>query len=241
MPPHLIGMEAWIIDTREREFIVRCPEVATRTLPVGDIWIGLSGEDARPGGLVIERKTAADLEASVLDGRYREQRTRLLTYCKQTGARPLYIIEGDLDRMQGRFTETTLKKFIHRLQLRYGVAVIQTTCLDNTITLCRIMKEQMEAEPAIFMPEDGAQKDYAQVAHVQKSTNRDDPKTFVSLALQICPGVSGAVAVAIVNAFGGTLKSVLEASERDIADTKLSEKRRVGPAVAKRLYALLHA
>jgi len=235
-------METWVVDTREREFIARSSApLTTRTLSVGDIWIGLSGEDVRPGGLVIERKTAADLEASVLDGRYREQRTRLLTYCKQTGARPLYIIEGDLDRMQGRFTETTLRKFIHRLQLRYGVAVIETTCLDNTIRLCRILKEQLEAEPGIFLLEDGSQKEYAQVAHVQKSSNRDDPKMFVSLALQICPGVSGAVALAIVGAFGGTLGGVLGATEKDIADTMLGSKRRVGPVVAKRLYALLHA
>jgi len=234
-------MENCCIDTREREFISRVPNVSTRTLPVGDIWIGLSGEDVRPGGVVIERKTAADLEASVLDGRYREQRTRLLGYCKQTGARPMYIIEGDLNRAYGRFTESTLRKFLNRLQLRYGVAVIESLSLEHTIQLCTILKEQVEADASVFVSEDGSQKEYAQVAHVQKSSNRDDPKMFVALALQICPGVSGAVAIAIVNAFGGTLKGVLEATEQAIADTKMSEKRRVGPAVAKRRYALLHA
>ena len=234
-------MDNWCIDTRERGFISRVPNVSTRTLPVGDIWIGLSGEDVRPGGIVIERKTAADLEASVLDGRYREQRTRLLGYCKQTGARPMYIIEGDLNRANGRFTESTLRKFLNRLQLRYGVAVVESLSLEHTIQLCTILKEQIDVDVFVFMPEDGSQKEYAQVAHVQKAANRDDPKMFLALALQICPGVSGSVAMALVNAFGGTLKGILEASEQAIADTKLNEKRRVGPAVAKRLYTLLHA
>ena len=88
-----------LCDSREREVIQRFPDISTRTLSVGDIWIGISGEDVRPGGIVAERKTIQDFEASILDGRYREQRTRLLTYCQQQSARPLYIIEGSLDRI----------------------------------------------------------------------------------------------------------------------------------------------
>ncbi len=89
------------VDTRERELIPLLSPWPVRTLPVGDIWIGLSGEeiDVAAGGIVIERKTTDDLEASILDGRYREQRTRLTTYCQQRGARPLYVIEGIMDRL----------------------------------------------------------------------------------------------------------------------------------------------
>ena len=126
----------WVCDFRERELIPRLPAISTRNLPVGDIWIGLSGENVAVGGIVAERKSVADLEASILDGRYREQRVRLLTYCQQHGGRPLYIIEGQMDRISGKFTEDVLRKFLNRLQIRYGVAVIHTDCLDSTARLC---------------------------------------------------------------------------------------------------------
>lgn len=229
-----------LLDTRERELIRLFPAVATRSLPVGDIWIGISGEDVVAGGVVAERKTVADFEASVLDGRYREQRTRLLTYCQQRGARPLYIIEGSLDRIAGRFTEEALRKLLNRLQLRYGVAVIQTDCLDGTAALCRILSEQVAAEPTVFVAEDGAQKEYSHLVSVQKRGNKEDPRAFASTVLQACPGVSATVADAILTACGGNLAGVWAATEAALADVRISEKRRVGPAAAKRLWGLLH-
>jgi ERCC4-type nuclease len=119
------------VDTRERELIPLLSPWPSRTLPVGDIWIGLSGEEIGRGGVVIERKTTNDLEASVLDGRYREQRTRLTTYCQQRGARPLYVIEGIMDRIWGKLSQETLQKYLNRLTLRYGVAVIRCVKLSR--------------------------------------------------------------------------------------------------------------
>jgi ERCC4-type nuclease len=229
----------WVCDTRERDLIPRLSNIITRNLPVGDIWIGLSGEDVAPGGIVAERKTVADLEASILDGRYREQKARLLTYCQQVGARPLYIIEGQLDRISGKFSEDVLRKFLNRLQLRYGVSVIQTDCLDATATLCRILLEQWQKDPTTFQPEDGAQKEYSHTVKVAKSANREDPKVFACLALQQCPGVSPLIASALIKEFE-SLDGIMKADKSDIENTKINEKRRVGPAVAERLFLLLH-
>jgi len=231
----------WVCDARERDLIPLLANISVRALPVGDIWIGLSGEEVAGGGIVAERKTVADLEASILDGRYREQRTRLLTYCQQRGARPLYIIEGNLDRIQGKFTETTLRKFLNRLQLRYSVAVIQTDCISSTATFCGVLLDQIVADAAVFVAEDGAQKDYAHCVTVKKSTNRDDPRTFASLILQQCPGVSATVADAILKGGSESLRGVLELTEEGLAALPVTEKRKVGAAVAKRLWGLLHS
>lgn len=229
-----------LYDTRERELISKAPTISTRTLPVGDIWIGLSGEEIATGGVVAERKTVADLEASILDGRYREQRTRLLTYCQQKGARPLYIIEGSLDRISGRLTENVLRQFLNRLQLRYSVSVIQTDCLDETIQLCTTLSAQILKDTSVFVLEDGAQKVYSHTVSVVKKANLDDPKTFTSLILQQCPGLSSTIADAIMSVFP-RLQDIFDASESDIATVKITEKRKVGPTVAKRLHTLLHA
>lgn len=224
------------VDTRERELI---PLLAwpTKTLPVGDIWIGLSGEDVMPGGIVIERKTSNDLEASILDGRYREQRTRLTTYCQQRGARPLYVIEGIMDRLWGKLTEETLQKYLNRLMLRYGVSVIHTDSLDSTTALCKTLANQISADQAVFVAADPAAVSYSSTVKVSKQGNMD-ARNFALCTLQGCPGVSNAVAEALLTAFE-TLTGVLAAEEAAIAAIAVG-KRKVGPAVAKRLFALLH-
>jgi len=226
-----------VVDTRERDLI---PLLSwpVRTLPVGDIWLGLSGEEVGPGGVVAERKTTDDLEASIMDGRYREQRTRLTTYCQQRGAKPLYIIEGLMDRLWGKLTQDTLQKYLNRLTLRYGVAVIHTESLEGTAKLCRILASQIEAEPTVFASTDPAALPYSSTVSVTKRGNREDPRNFAACALQGCPGVSAAAAEAILSL--GTLEQVFAASEAALAAVVVG-KRKLGPAVAKRLYGLLHS
>lgn len=228
-----------VVDTRERELAPLLSPWPIRTLPVGDIWIGLSGEDITKGGVVAERKTTNDLEASILDGRYREQRTRLTTYCQQYAARPLYIIEGQMDRIWGKLREETLQKYLNRLALRYGVAVIHTDSVEATATLCKTLASQISAEPEVFVLADPAALNYSSTVTVSKRGNKEDPKNFVLCALQGCPGVSSAVADAVLAACGGTLTGVWAAEESTIASVTVG-KRKVGPVVAKRLYALLH-
>jgi ERCC4-type nuclease len=230
---------AAFVDTRERELIPLLSPWSAKTLPVGDIWIGLSGEDVAAGGIVAERKTTDDLEASILDGRYREQRTRLTTYCQQRGARPLYIIEGMMDRLWGKLTAETMQKYLNRLALRYGVAVMHTESTEGTAALCKMLAGQIAADPAVFVAADPAALAYSSTVSVSKRENRDNPRNFAAAALQGCPGVSAAAAEAILSAFGGTFTGVWGATEAALA-TVVVGKRKLGPAVAGRLWKNLH-
>ena len=227
-----------VVDTRERDLIPLLSPWPSRTLPVGDIWIGLSGEEVAAGGVVIERKTTDDLEASIMDGRYREQRTRLTTYCKQRQARPLYVIEGLMDRLWGKLTQETLQKYLNRLALRYGVAVIHTNCLESTAKLCRLLASQISAEPTVFIEQDPSALAYSSTVSVTKKGNKEDPKNFAACALQGCPGVSSAAAEAVLTAFTN-FTGVMAAEEAALAAVQVG-KRKLGPAVAKRLWTLLH-
>ena len=222
-----------LLDIRERDLAIHLPMWPLKQLPIGDLWIGLSGEMIAPGGVIAERKAADDLEASILDGRYREQRTRLLSHCQQTGARALYIIEGDLDRLHGRLTKQALLKFLTRLTLRYGVAVLQTANLRETAELARILHDQWKEDPQVFQGQTVA---YAEVLSVSRKQNRQD--NLASAMLQQCPGVSATVAQALMTQFQ-SFASLYKATEAEIANVQM-DKRRVGPAVAKRLYAALH-
>jgi ERCC4-type nuclease len=221
-----------VLDTREHGLIALMPETQVQQLPVGDAWLKQGDQTV----LVIERKTTADFEASFLDGRYREQRTRLLAYCQEQKARALYILEGGLDGRKHKLERSALQKLVHRLMLRYNVAVWSTSNTQDTAETLKLLAAQITEDPKVF---EGSQLSYTDVMHTTKKANKDDPRAFAVAALQGCPGVSVKAATALMDAFG-SLQGVLAAEEKQLADTKVGE-RRLGPAAAKRLYALLHA
>lgn len=224
-----------LLDVRERDLIGLFPSEPVKQLEVGDIWIGLSGEALAIGGLCIERKQINDLEGSLKDGRYREQRTRLLYHCQQTKARPLYIIEGSLDA--GRLTpKKTFQKVLSRLSLRYGVPFLQTTSIQDTAALLVALEEQLKEDPSVFIiPETNVP--YTELVGNSKKANRN--ANTASAMLQQVTGVSDTMASALLTTFVSFTK-LYEATEKQIAETKVSEKRKVGPAVAKRIWTTFH-
>lgn len=248
-----------IVDNREHGLLKLLPAdtITVKQLPVADIWIGISDttgtgstEGAPPAatnGLLIERKAVADLEASILDGRYREQRARLLSKATELSAHPMYIIEGDLDRLGVvRLSGQALMKHITRLQLRYHIAVFQTACIEETARLLLLLHDQWKSDPTTF--EQPAKLSYVEAAGGgSKSANRDDPSAFAVHVIQGCRGISAAMASSLLEAHGGTLEGIWNASEESIANTSVSKGaagtkgRKVGKAVAGRLFSLLHA
>lgn len=221
-----------LLDTREHGLIglMSNPQ---QQLPVGDAWIC----DASGAPLVVvERKTTADFEASFLDGRYREQRTRLLAFCAEKKARPLYILEGGLDGRRRSLERPALQKLVHRLMLRYGVAVWQTRDLEDTAATLGLLAAQVKDDAKVFEAETLS---YTDVMSTIKRKNSEDPTVFAVGCLQQCPGVSANAAKALVDAFGG-FQGVLAAEEKSLAETKVGA-RKLGPVVAKRLWGLLHS
>jgi ERCC4-type nuclease len=222
-----------LLDVREHGLIGLMGDTAQQQLAVGDAWIcDASGNPL----VVVERKTTADFEASFLDGRYREQRTRLLAFCAEKKARPLYVLEGGVDGRRRSLGRDALQKLLHRLMLRYGVAVWHTTGLEDTAGTLKLLAAQVAEDPKVFEAETVS---YTDVMHTQKKANTDDPKVFAVGCLQVCPGVSANAAKALVEAFGG-FQGVLAAEEKALADTKVGA-RKLGPVVAKRLWGLLHS
>ena len=224
-----------IIDVREKGLLQALPAATSKALPVGDIWIGLSGETLAPGGLCIERKHITDLEASLKDHRYREQRTRLLSLCQQTGAKPVYIVEGSLDSYKVTTPKQTLLKVLSRLALRYNIPFFQTKDTEDTAVLLAMWEDQVKEDPTIFVTHTVQYTDV--LLSSSRKANRDE--NLGSAMLQQCSGVSAAIATAILTHFK-TFASVLAATEKDIAAVKVTEKRKVGPAIAKKLWTTFH-
>jgi len=231
----------YCIDCRENDLITllqQTEQVTIKQLPVADIWIGL-GEDneIQPGGLIIERKTIADFEASFLDGRYREQRGRILSFCHENKTQPMYILEGALSSSTGRLQQKAIMKLINRLIFHYQIPVYQTQSLHETAELVQTLVEQWKDDPSSLQRVTELVK-VTDGIHVQKKANASDPRFFAISCLTQCTGVSVKMAESLIDAFG-SLKGVMVASVKEIEQVKVGS-RKVGPVVSKRLSELLN-
>jgi len=236
---------AYWIDTHEQDLIAEMggsmmistvPAFAVRPLPIADIWIGTTEQGIAENGIVIERKTVRDLEASIMDGRYREQRGRILAFCQEHKVQPVYLIEGAWNPRT--LPKSTLIKHIHRMALHYQIPVLQTASLEDTAERIRILVDQWKEDPTALQRTTELIK-VSDGIHVQKKANAADPRQFATASLAQCTGVSVKMAEALLDTFG-SLRAIMDCDPKEIEAVKVGA-RRVGPAVAARLHELLNA
>ena len=223
--------------------------VASQNLEVGDVMIGL--ESGQPL-LVMERKTLSDLASSNRDGRYREQRARLLSV-KGQGVAIAYIMEigsgwsNELNRIwPGKVIETTLYSIVLRLQLRYGISVLQVKDTAGTIALIGQLCKMLQEDSEVFSQAGGIVGDataaaavYTEALSAQKSANRNMKRPAAGMLCAVA-GVGGKMSESILDACEGTLEGVMKKSEVELAAVSLG-KRTVGKVLAKTLWAALHS
>jgi len=226
-----------IVDSRERHLIPLFPSsIKIQTLPVGDFWFEDASNNLK---LIIERKTIKDLEASVLDGRYREQKGRLLAHCEEKGAQPLYLLEGAYMSTSGRISAPALMKLIARLQFKHGIPVMHANSLSESAILVQALHEYFLEDGANFT-RDMTPLRPTEGIHVAKKVNAEDPKQFLVACLMQCPGVSSRIAEAIATTYP-SFQTLIGADEKGLAEILLATGRRIGPVVAKRLKGFLQA
>ena len=187
----------FILDTRESDLIKILDGAEVKQLPVADVWIGVDSETktSLSEGIIAERKSIADLEASILDGRYREQRGRILSYCQENNTRPLYILEGSLASGSGRLEKSALIKFINRLVLHYQIAVIRTSSVQETAEVIKALDQQWnETDPQKSIKKKTDSVKVTDGLHIRK-VNASDHKQFAISCLAQCPGVSVKIAM----------------------------------------------
>lgn len=234
----------YIVDIREHDLIrVLGTTTVTKQLPIGDIWIGIQEGDTpeiKKGGLVIERKTIRDLQASIVDGRYREQKQRLLVYCQEKEALPMYIIEGSWFSGTNRIGPQALMKLIARAQCKNKIAVIHTQHLGETAEVVNALHAYFQEDETNFLPETEKALRPVDGLHVHKKANAATPHVFATACLAQCTGVSISMAETIVKKFGNW-EELMNATAKEIEVIVQSNGRKIGPVVSKRLYDILHA
>jgi ERCC4-type nuclease len=228
-----------IIDHREHDIISFCKEksiaFSTCSLDVGDLLLTNEAveekvveekvveasqaeasqveekvaEATQPLKLVFERKTVADLAASIKDGRYREQKQRL----KSTFPfhRITYIIEGsitDEKSIHGINSKAIVSSLLSS-RYRDGFQVIHTADVKETMWyICEIAERFSTPDKLMFDTEHGS---YAASVKV-KSKKSDNLTKEVAYRMQLSqiPGLSMKIADDIANMYP-SFRKLLEA------------------------------
>jgi len=245
------------IDFREKELYdilknqsesLSC-SLASQNLEVGDIMI--STETGQPL-IVLERKNLSDLASSNRDGRYREQRARLLSI-KGQGVAIAYVIEvgngwsNELNRIwPGKVVESTLYSILIRLQLRYGISVLQTKDVLSTVSLLKQLCKMLHEDAEVFSNGNEIVADataaaavYTEALSAQKSANRNKKRPAAGMLCAIT-GIGAKMSETILDACEGTLEGVMKKNEDELAEVNLG-KRTVGKILAKTLWSALHS
>jgi crossover junction endonuclease MUS81 len=213
-----------VVDVRENSLISLLTGCKTEQLVIGDI--EFRQQDGRPC-LYVERKTVADLSASIADGRFREQRQRLI----ETAVPAIYLIEGSQSAFETqRIPEKSLHGALDNLILYYRIPVVYTGTLQETARWLKSAYEKLQKAP------------------VSSSDSSIEPKRKKAKVaerlwehqLMMIEGISGTVAQALAAVYP-TPRSLVEACQHgnELMFTDIpNKKRRLGQAVSKRVYEL---
>lgn len=197
---------------------------------------------------IIERKTISDLNQSITDGRWKDQKNRLLT--NYPISRIMYIVEGCA------FTETSQYTKFPISYERVRGAIINTLFRDNIKVVCvsdvqetaRFVVEvfsrfKRNTNLYIESKNDGPVSilHHASVSSMKKHTRNScmNKQVFAESTLSLVPGVSLQIASTIMEKYG-TLQTMLRTCrEQELADIKTPSGRRIGSKIAKRIIEYL--
>lgn len=209
----------------------------TEPLAVGDVVICDAAD--QNALVIIERKTLADLSASIRDGRYKEQSHRL-GGCGVPKHNVLFLVEGVIDEYQRGvhgLGKTVLESALFALWYHEGFSVHHTTCLSGSADYILLLAEKLskQRETAITSP-----CSYASVCKKTKSSQVTTENIF-SIMLSQIPGVSAAVATAVDARYPGlynlieTLRGDPNALDDLGVQTKTGKKRKINRSAISNL------
>ena len=232
-----------VIDNREREIIKYFGDkhswISYKNLDVGDILIG--------DKIIIERKTLKDLSASIKDGRYKEQKERLVA----TGIPKhniIFLIEGDLREYEGKYLLplSTIRSSILHTLIRDGFSVLRTIDIRESI----VFIEQLSDTAFNHIEKLNVRKEvskYKDVINVRKIKNVT-PETYYFSLLTHIPSVSKIIAEYVVEHFPSMMTLcnayvALETQEerlRMLKDCKImtstGKERKIGKKASENIY-----
>lgn len=171
-------------------------QVVVGNLEVGDVQI------THPSGLllVFERKTVADLAASVKDGRYKEQKLRMMSTAP--AHRITYIIEGGRPIMHNTngMSSATYDGVVMNTMYRDGIHILFVDDVKETAQwICKLATRCHEHPEKLASK--GGEEYHAQCKAKTRKIDNITPRTCYLLQLSQIPGVSKKIAEVICDTY----------------------------------------
>lgn len=189
-------------------------QIETGSLPIGDILFLKDEKEI----LIVERKKASDLAASIKDGRYKEQSFRL-DGNELPNHNILYLIEGNLNTT--RMDKTTLMSSIFSLNHYQGFSVWKTNNIGETADFLSNSAKYMEKtkkecyyklDCEAINQQRTSDTDYVSVVKTCKKENVT-PQNIGEIMLCQIPGVGSAAAIAIIQHFKSIVNLIADLQE----------------------------
>jgi len=209
-----------IIDERETVLYNKCVELNTFTtvrlskqvLPIGDILF--KTDDDTTTLCIIERKSLADLLASIKDGRYEEQSYRLSNNGECSLHNVIYVIEGIMSTLRTPMEKRLVFSSITSLNYFKGFSVLRSSSVSETAELLlfaadKIARGTAEGSGIANASANGAtngianantEQNYCTVVKKVKKENVT-PQNIAEIMLCQIPGISSTNAIAIMKHF----------------------------------------
>ena len=208
--------------------------------------------------IIIERKTLDDLASSIVDGRYREQKHRLIATSMAEKCDILYIIEGVLSSSKNSTSSRGSSKksssptrtvgsnvlfgAVISTMMRDGIKIVQTKNPETTVDFILQLKKRYE-EKSIFPVQAGEkinddhavavaqqlQHDAREIAGVKKENMTKE--IFFMVCLISLPGISSLTAKAIIKKYSSMSQIYGDGKEivyDNIRNITTSNGRRIG-------------
>ena len=196
--------------------------------------------------LIIERKTIEDLASSIKDGRYREQKSRLIS--NYPLHKILFIIEGDLTLENkslkfNKVSKKTIYSSLINLLVRDNIHTWTSFSIKYTIEFLENMMIKLETQGDTFMNKSNNYIDnLCKNINKVKKTNLTPELVYRSQLLSI-PGISNKYVDVIIENYPDMVKLINNLSELSYTDklktienisyiTDKQKKRKLGKKIA---------
>jgi crossover junction endonuclease MUS81 len=234
-----------VIDYREKRLIQLLTEKniehIVQNLEIGDIHLYNSSiiNNSSIPVLIIERKEIKDLAASILDGRWREQKLRLLEATKM-GSQIIYLIEGwnsnnNIDQFTlKRIPLLTLHGALINTIVRDKLYIYKVENIEETVNIIIKFYDSIKKNKIIIKNKSNETEHFnthswTSTVKINKKDNYTTKNCYIN-QLKCIPKVSDKIANIIVENFP-TMKDLINAFEKNgenlLIDLK-SDTRKIG-------------
>lgn len=229
-PPVAIAAPKVVLHADHREHqaksIMVQPDIEWSNLTHGDFVVSIDGAPR----VVVERKTLSDLAASIKDGRYSNQKKRLLaTY---PPSHVIYLIEGNIvfcnsPCLVGGIPYDTLLSAVLNTCVRDGIHVVVTKNLLDTCGFVEQLYKRIRDDPAKYMCTRQVTNEPPNTVLKSVPRNASKRECFVAQLCQV-PGISHKSASAIAERYPDAKSLVLaivEQGRQALSDVKTTDSK----------------